>query len=79
MSFKIDGSTLPVTIVENNMPGHVTQMPAPDCAKGAILVFPLTVQTAFCRFSHCLHFSCRPRCALVWGMVVRGFARRDLC
>ena len=30
----------------------------------------------------CLHFvylCCRPRCALVWGMVVRGFARRDLC
>ena len=30
----------------------------------------------------CLHFvysCCRSRCALVWGMVVRGFARRDLC
>ena len=30
----------------------------------------------------CLHFvysCCRLRCALVWGMVVRGFARRDLC
>ena len=47
-----------------------------QCTK---LVFPLTVQTAFCRFSRCLHFSCHPRCALVWGMVVRGFACRDLC
>ena len=65
----------------------VTSIPIPKysdieirpIAKCAILVFPLTVQTAFCRFSRCLHFSCRPRCALVWGMVVRGFAHRDLC
>ena len=48
-------------------------------ARRAILVFPLNMQTALLRITCCLPFSCRPRCALVWGMVVRGFARRDLC
>ena len=48
-------------------------------ARGAILVFPLSMQTALLRITCCLPFSCRPRCALVWGMVVRGSAHRDLC
>ena len=48
-------------------------------AKCGILVFLLTMQTALFCITRCLHFSCRPRCALVWGTVVRGFARWDLC
>ena len=41
----------------------------------------MPVQTAFCRkllFAGFLVPSC-PKCVLVWGMVVRGFAHRDLC
>ena len=37
------------------------------------------MQTSLFCITCCLPFSCLPRCALVWGMVVRGFARRDLC
>ena len=48
-------------------------------ARSEKLVFPLTMQTALFCITCCLHFSCCPRCALVWRMVVRGFARRDLC
>ena len=48
-------------------------------ARSRKLVFPLTMQTALFCITCCLHFSCCPRCALVWGTVVRGFACRDLC
>ena len=48
-------------------------------AKGEILVFLLTIQTSLFCITRCLHFSCRLRCALVWGMVVRGFVHWDLC
>ena len=40
---------------------------------------PLVMQMALFCITCCLPSSCRPRCALVWGMVVRGFARQDLC
>ena len=33
---------------------------------------PLTMQTALFCITCCLPSSCRPRCALVWGTVVRG-------
>ena len=49
------------------MPGFST-----NYARSAILVFPLTMQTALFGITCCLPFSCHPRCALVWGMVVRG-------
>ena len=44
-------------------------------ARYAILVFPLTMQTALLYITSCLPCSCRPRCALLRGMFVRGFAR----
>ena len=43
----------------------------PSCiANCFFLLFNLLFASCVC---------CRPRCALVWGMVVRGFACRDLC
>ena len=59
----------------------IVKSPCKECnyARSAILVFPLTLQTALLCITCGLPFSCRPRCALVWGMVVRGFACRDLC
>ena len=50
------------------------------------LVVVTKVQTALFRITCCLPFNggfspcflCRPKRALVWGMVVRGFAHRDL-
>ena len=46
--------------------------PAQTGARHAILVFPLTMQTALFCITSCLPFSCRPRRALVWGTIVRG-------
>ena len=58
-----------------------------SCAKGsfcssfgtAVRGLPPVMQMSLFCITCCLPFSCRPKCALVWGMVVRGFARRDLC
>ena len=41
--------------------------------------FLLIMQTALLYITYCLPLSCRPRCALLRGMFVRGFAHRDLC
>ena len=47
--------------------------PPTCCVQGAqFWFFPLTMQTALFCITCCLPFSCRPRCALVWGTVVRG-------
>ena len=37
---------------------------------------PLVMQGAFYQFPRCFASGVR---GVVWGMVVRGFARRDLC
>ena len=56
---------------------HPTGLPcSPFCDLTHVLqgkqLFLLFMQDAFAG-------SLVPRCALVWGMVVRGFVRRDLC
>ena len=47
--------------------------------KEAFAIYMSVNANSFFSVTCCLPFSCHLRCALVWGMVVRGFAHRDLC